>query len=191
MNVKKATFTEAEREEIRNEMAREHQPHVYKRLLALKLKAIDGYSSEEAGKIAGMYASSVNRIVNRYQTEGMQAIVGKRHNHGNRYMTYEQEVAFLEQFKEKSEAGHIVEVTEIHLAYQEAVGHPVTRNAIYYLLKKHGWRKIMPRGKHPKKADDEAIEAYKKNLSGHQNAEKVAAKAARDVPGRGWIWSHQ
>ena len=56
-----------------------------------------------------------------------------------------------------------IEVKEIHLAFQEAVGHPVTLSAIYYLLKKHEWRKIMPRSRHPKKASPEAIEAYKKN----------------------------
>ncbi len=29
------------------------------------------------------------------------------------------------------------------------------------MLKRHGWRKVMLRTKHPKKADDEAIEASK------------------------------
>ena len=78
-------------------------------------------------------------------------------------MSYEEEKAFLQGFFERSEAGQIIEVKEIHLAFQEAVGHPVTLSAIYYLLKKHEWRKIMPRSRHPKKASPEAIEAYKKN----------------------------
>lgn len=191
MNVKKATFTEEERAEIKQEFSQSHQNHVYKRLLALKLKAVDGMRSDEASKIIGMCHASINNIVNRYKAEGMEAIIGKRHNHGNRYMSLEEEKAFLARFREQAEAGKVIEVTEIYMAYQEAVGHPVTRNAIYYLLQKHGWRKIMPRGQHPKKADTEAIEAYKKNHRNNQKPEKEPAETTRDVSGRGWIWADQ
>ena len=123
--------------------------------MALKLKAVDGLRSDETGAYVGLHKSSVNLIVRRYQEQGIAAIIEKRHNHGNRYMSYKEEKAFLQ--------GQIIEVKEIHLAFQEAVGHPVTLSAIYYLLKKHEWRKIMPRSRHPKKASPEAIEAYKKN----------------------------
>ena len=78
-------------------------------------------------------------------------------------MTNEQEEAFLAPFVALAKEGKIVEITDIYNAYQEAIGHPATRNAIYYILGKHGWRKIMPRGRHPKKASAEAVEAYKKN----------------------------
>lgn len=163
MNVKKYEFTDSERDEIMREYQKDHPVHVYKRLLALKLKAVDGMRSDEAGKIIGICHSTVNNIVNRYQAEGMEAIIGKRHHGGNRYMTDEEEAEFLKTFVEQGEAGQIVEVTDIYNAYVEAIGHPATRNALYYILKKHGWRKIMPRGKHPKKASEEAIAAYKKN----------------------------
>ena len=163
MNVKRYEFTESEREEILREYNQSHAVHVNKRVLALKLKAIDGMRSDEAAKIVGVCHSSVNNIIRRYKTEGIEAIVGKRHHGGNQYMTPEQEEAFLAPFVEQAMAGKIVEITDIYNAYQEAIGHPATRNAIYYILKKHGWRKIMPRGRHPKKASEEAIAAYKKN----------------------------
>ena len=191
MRTKRVEFAESERTEIQGELRKDHPVHVYKRLMALKLKAIDGMRSDEAGKLLGMYASSVNRIVNRYKAEGMEAMVGKRHNGGNRYMSNEEEETFLAQFRERGEAGTVIEVTDIYLAYQRAVGHSVTRNAIYYLLNKHGWRKVMPRGRHPKKADTEAIEAYKKNHRKDPNLEKGAAEPAGDVSGRGWVWTDQ
>jgi len=192
MNVKKATFTEEEREEVLREFSKNHHPnHVYKRLLVLKMKTVDGMRGDEVAKISGLCRTSVNKIVNRYKTEGIEAIIGKRHHGGHRYMTLEEEKAFLEGFREQGEAGKVIEVTDIHLAFQEAVGHPVTRDAIYYLLKKHGWRKVMPRGRHPKKADAEAIEAYKKNHGNNPNPEKEAAKPAGDVSGRGWFWTDQ
>ena len=191
MNVKKAEFTDIEREEILTALKQQHPPHVYKRLMALKLKAVDGLRSDVAGSYIGLHKSSVNLIVKRYQEQGLQAIVEKRHNHGNRYMTFDQETAFLEQYMERGRAGQVIEVTEIYLAYQTAVGHPVTRNAIYYLLHKHGWRKIMPRSSHPKKASEEAIEAYKKNDREDRLVKKRTSQSARDVSGRGWIWTVQ
>lgn len=181
MNTKKATFTEEERAEIKGEFSESHENHVYKRLLVLKLKAIDGKRSDETAGISGMCQASVNQIVKRYKEEGLGAIIGKRHNHGNRYMTLEEEKAFLARFQEEGEAGHVVEVTTIHKAYEEAVGHLVTRSAIYYMLKKHGWRKVMPRGQHPRKADAEAIGAYKKNHGGDSRPEKEQAETAGDV----------
>ena len=70
-------------------------------------------------------------------------------------------IAFGEAMQ--SEAGHVIVAGEIHRAYEKAVGHSVTRNAIYYLLHKHRWRKVMPRSKHPEKASGEKIMPYKKS----------------------------
>ena len=87
MNVKKASFTDEQRKEIQQAMKRPQTPHVYKRLMALKLKAIDGLRSDETGAYVGLHKSSVNLIVRRYQEQGIAAIIEKRHNHGNRYMS--------------------------------------------------------------------------------------------------------
>ena len=176
MNIKKASFSENEKAEISSAFKGSHPSHVYKRLMALKLKALDDKSSEEAGKITGLHATSVNRIVSRYKQEGILAITGKRHDHGNRYMTREGEQEFLSGFQRLSEAGHVIETRDIHRAFEETVGHTVTRNAIYYILHKHGWRKVMPRSRHEKKASEEAIEAYKKNSRRTENPQKGAAK---------------
>ena len=47
-------------------------------------------------------------------------------------------------------------------AYEEKVGHSIGKGQIYKVLNRHGWRKVLPRSKHPNKASDEAIEASKK-----------------------------
>ena len=77
-------------------------------------------------------------------------------------MTPEDEAALLGPFREKAEKGQIVEVSEIKASYEQAVGHTIGGSQIYYVLRRNGWRKVMPRGKHPKKASEEAIEASKK-----------------------------
>lgn len=56
----------------------------------------------------------------------------------------------------------MIEVCKIKAAYIEKVGHSIGNGQVYYMLKKRGWRKIMPRSQHPNKASEEAIEASKK-----------------------------
>ena len=55
-----------------------------------------------------------------------------------------------------------MDIKEIVAAYQKAVPHKIRDMQIYSVLHRHGWRKIMPRSRHPKKASEEAIEASKK-----------------------------
>ena len=61
-----------------------------------------------------------------------------------------------------AEMGQIVSVSEIKAVYQEAVGHDIGSAQIYHVLHRHGWRKIMPRSRHPQKASEEVIETSKK-----------------------------
>ena len=51
----------------------------------------------------------------------------------------------------------MVEISEIAKAYQSTVDHPVSNGQIYFVLHRHGWRKVMPRSKHPKKAGKELV----------------------------------
>jgi hypothetical protein len=80
MSKKSAVFGKAERLEILAAQKKQHPVHVTRRLLALKLKEVDGLRGAEAEKIAGMHTTSVNRIVKRYQEEGIEAIAGVRHH---------------------------------------------------------------------------------------------------------------
>ena len=77
-------------------------------------------------------------------------------------MSVEEETLLLEPFREKAEKGEIVEVSEIKFSYEQVVGHRTGGSQIYYVLRRHGWRKVMPRSKHPKKASEEVIETSKK-----------------------------
>ena len=81
-------------------------------------------------------------------------------------MSFEEEAAILAPFKERAEKGEMVEISEIAKAYQSAVSHPVSKGQIYCVLHRHGWRKVMPRSRHPKKASEEVIEASKKLKQG-------------------------
>ena len=78
-------------------------------------------------------------------------------------MDDEESKNFLNQFKEKSEKGQIITIEEVADAFNEKTGKQrKSLSTVYYFMHSHGWRKIMPRSKHPNKASDEAIRASKK-----------------------------
>ncbi len=54
-------------------------------------------------------------------------------------------------------------VADIQQAYWERTGQAVARSTVYRLLERHGWRKVVPRPRHPK-ADIAAQATFKKTL---------------------------
>ena len=131
------------------------------RLKALELRA-KGASAEDAAAAAGFHAAYISQLVAKYRDNGLEAISGNHYGGNRRNMSVEEEAAILAPFKERAEKGELVEVSEIAKAYQAAVDHPVSNGQIYFVLHRHGWRKVMPRSKHPKKASEEEIAASKK-----------------------------
>jgi hypothetical protein len=94
---------------------------------------------------------------------GLQAVAGNNYKGNNRLLSFEEEEEILKPFIDLSEEGQIVEVSAIKKAFEKKVGKEnKSRGHIYSILKRHGWRKIMLRSKHPNKATDEVIEASKK-----------------------------
>ena len=77
-------------------------------------------------------------------------------------MSYQEEQDFLNAYQEQSEDGQLVDTANIRQAYEERVGHRISSGQIYRVFRRHGWRKVMPRSKHPKKASEEVIETSKK-----------------------------
>lgn len=157
----KHTFSKEEISEIENARKINKNKRVEARLKALELRA-KGLADEEIAKQTGFYPSTISRLVTKYKKNGIEAITGNHYRGNHRNMSIEEEAAILAPFREKAEKGQIVEIKEIKAAYQAKVDHPISDSQIYFVLHRHGWRKVMPRSKHPKKADDKTIEASKK-----------------------------
>ena len=131
------------------------------RLKALELRA-KGAGAKEVAKATGFHSNHVTRLVAKYRKEGLDGISGNHYGGNRRNMSLEEEAEILAPFKARAEKGELVEISEIAKAYQSAVDHPVGKGQIYVVLHRHGWRKIKPRSKHPKKASEEEIAASKK-----------------------------
>ena len=136
--------------------------NVDKRLKALLLHS-EGMRHEKIAEQTEFAKTYISELVCKYCTKGLSTIVDNHYQGNHRNLSFAEEEAFLATFKKAAETGQIVEVSTIKAAYEEKIGRTVNSNGlIYELLKRHGWRKIMPRSKHPNKATDEAIEASKK-----------------------------
>jgi len=135
--------------------------NVEKRLKALILRA-EGKSGREIAEKTGFAQSYIYELVAKYCNQGIGAIVENHYSGNRRNMSFEEEAAFLEEYKRQAEQGQVIDVGAIKKAYEEIVGHAIGGSQIYYVLHRHGWRKVMPRSKHPNKASDEVIEASKK-----------------------------
>ena len=138
------------------------------RLHALELRAA-GKSAEEVASVTGFHKAYISQLTAKYLAGGIEAISGNHYGGNHRNMTPEEETALLERFREKAKKGQIVEVSEIKASYEQAVGHAIGGSQIYYVLRRNGWRKVMPRSKHPKKASEEVIETSKKLTMKSQN----------------------
>lgn len=154
-------FSAEEIDAIKEERKRNRDKRVDKRLQVMEMSA-EGKKAAEISAATGFHEHSITRIVRRYKVGGLEAITGNHYKGNRRNMSFAEEEKLLAPFKEQAEKGELVEVSAIEAAYREAVGHSIGTSQIYYVLHRHGWRKVMPRSKHPKKASEEVIETSKK-----------------------------
>ncbi len=136
---------------------REHWWIIYNALVAPR-------KAEEIALHTGVSATTVHRVISMYNRLGPAALEtpgkgGRRHQ----YLTLEEEKVFLAPFFTQAENGEIATSAQIQRAFEAKVGHEVDESTIYRLLTRHGWRKLMPRPRHPK-ADPLAQEQFKKTL---------------------------
>jgi len=144
------------------EVARKRNKHknVENRLRVLAMRA-DGIKRAEVAKTTGFTMNHISDLVAKYRKNGIAAIVGNNYKGNRRLLSFEQEKAILDTFEEKAAKGQIVRVSEIKKAYEKAIGRSLDedKSQVYRVLKRHGWRKVMPRSKHPNKADEATVEA--------------------------------
>ena len=135
---------------------------VDRRLHAVQLRG-EGVTNEEIAQKLDTSAKMVSQWVSAYiNNGGIAALLPKERIGMHRNMSIEEEKEFLSAYTKQAEAGQILDLNELKAAYIEKVGHSIGGSQIYRMLKRHGWRKVMPRSRHPQKASDEAIEASKK-----------------------------
>jgi transposase len=138
--------------------------NVTKRVQCVLLRFTEKKTSIEISNIVGYEPASVRRIQKRYFDEGADSLfTEKRGGRHHFYMTIEQEKDFLEKIKQKALNCEIISMHEVHQIYQDKIGHECRIETLYYLFKRHGWKRIKPRPKHPN-GDPEERAKFKENF---------------------------
>ena len=164
--MKKHKFRRPQLREIKRHLTKENKRKIkdikaYNRLLALHMRSL-GKSNKEISEVVGYSVQYITELVSKYAREGMNSILEDRRTGNNRNMSVSEEIAFLEQFKESAAEGQIVTIHTIMEKYKEKIGKNCSDTTIYRLLKRHGWRKVVPRPEHPGTASEEEMESSKK-----------------------------
>ncbi len=124
--------------------------------------AIDPRLAREIATHTGLAEQTVHNLVSQYNRRGPAALEGPGKGGRRRsYLSWEEEVKLLRSFEEKALTGLVATAMEIKQVLEKKLGHEVDRSMVYKMLKRHGWRKVMPRPAHVK-ADREKQEVFKK-----------------------------
>ena len=153
---------------------REHWWIIYNALVAPR-------KAEDIALHTGVSATTVHRVISTYNRLGPPALEtpgkgGRRHE----YLSVQEEKEFLAPFFAQAESGEIATVAQIQHAFEARVGHEVDESTIYRLLARHGWRKLMPRPRHPQ-ADLQAQAQFKKNLKRRLKRQSQHDQSKRNV----------
>lgn len=133
----------------------------YPRLLVIALRG-EGRKNLDISEITGFHPSYLPTIVKKYVEHGVKGLLEDSRTSNNRKVTLEEEELFLESYEQCANDGEVIIVEEMWKDFNETHQTDMTLNGFYRLLKRHGWRKIVPRTQHPKAADASTIEASKK-----------------------------
>lgn len=150
-------------ERLKKALKREKDFPVRQRIQMVLLRE-DGKTQPEISELIGVSLSTVNRAHMAYDNGGVSALrpkpTGGRRNEN---MKLEEEKAFLAKFAKAAGAGELLNVSELKIAYERAIGRPTSNSTVYNLLARHQWRKLMPRPFHPDR-NMEAQNAFKKRV---------------------------
>jgi transposase len=136
--------------------------NVLRRAQAIYCRSAHDMSLEKIAELTGFAVSTVRRLHSDFLRKGIEIFnLPGRGGRRNQIMTLSEEEVFLNNFIEAGDKGGILEVSAIHRALCIRAGRNVHLSATYKLLHRHGWRKIMPRPRHPK-ADKYAQADFKK-----------------------------
>ena len=156
---------------IRVKVKKCKEPKALRRLIALNMYR-QGKTNREIADATGYHMQRITQLVTEVFKNGLDSILQDGRTSNNYRMTFGQETEFLKQFEEMAETGQLVTVEPILKKYEEATGKKSNTTSIYRLLKRHGWRKLRPRPKHPKAASIEEQDRQKKlKLSWQKDAD--------------------
>jgi transposase len=140
-------------------------PSAQRQRIQMVLLRESGMTQPAIAAAMGVSLSTVNRAHMEFDHGGIKAL--KPRPSGGRVrenMTLAEEKAMLARFAKAAGAGEMLNIHDLKMAYEQAIGHSTSNSTVYNLLARHVWRKLMPRPFHPKR-DLAAQNDFKKTAS--------------------------
>lgn len=143
-------------------MSKTKEAKLYKKLQVVYYSTL-GWTNAAIAEATRYSKSRVSDLVSEYAENGIGYFTKEHRKGGNhRNLRPDEEQEVVAGFVEQAKKGKIVKLDEMKREYDKKCGKTAGLSTFYRLLHRMDWRRVMPRGQHPKKADDEAIEASKK-----------------------------
>lgn len=130
------------------------------RVTCIRLLAL-GRTGPDVAELIGRSQNTVYRHKKRFLEEGEAALMaegwgGRR----NAVLTEAEEAELVAGFAQAARDGELITANAVIAAVIERTGRRVDPTTVYRMLERHGWRKVMPRPRHPD-AKPERQEAFK------------------------------
>jgi transposase len=120
-------------------------------------------SADVLAPLVDLSVHSVYKIVEGYNREGPSSVSCKpRGGRRRSLLTLEQEEALFVSLEQKALKGELKTAGDIRAIVEKTAGRVVSDDYLWDLLKRHGWKKKMPRPHHPK-SNRQQQEDFKKN----------------------------
>lgn len=134
------------------------------RVLCIRLLAL-GMNGPVVARVIGRSQNTVYRHKKNYLAEGEAALInrdwgGRRHA----ALSLAQEAELVASFQQAAADGQLVTARVIAQAMAGQAGRTVHETTVTRMLKRHRWRKVVPRPTHPD-ASPERREAFKETSS--------------------------
>ena len=159
--MKMIRISEEEYERIKEAAKKNKNKRVDKKLQVLIMRH-ENKGNEEISARTGYNVRYITTLMGQYKKQGLEEFIRIKQTSHNRNMSVEQEAKVLAKFEEQADAGHELTVNQIRQGLESELGKETSVAYAYRVLKRHGWRKVMPRPKHPKAAGKEEQDSLKK-----------------------------
>ena len=147
-------ISEAEYERIKAASKANKNKRVAKRLEVLELRYARKNNAEIAEK-TGFNKLYVTTLIQTYKKQGLEEYIRIKQTSHRRNMSEEEEAKVLAQCEEEAEAGKVLTAETVRRKLEERLGRETSTNYVYRVMERNGWRKVMPRSRHPKAASQE------------------------------------
>jgi transposase len=130
------------------------------RVMAIRLLAL-GWEAQDVAEAVGLTRSSVYRRKSEFLKDGESALHadgwgGRR----NEVLSEAEEAELVAHFEAAAREGQMVTAAAMAAELAKRAGKPASPATLYRILARHGWRKVVPRPRHPE-AEPDRQEAFK------------------------------